>query len=89
MSTTISCNIANCKVIITENAVKTENNSLQIELVKRLIESKALTNPKHSALPLFYNKFLRHYPITNLEFIENRKHSFKTEEWDNFKKIAA
>lgn len=89
MSTTISCYIANSKVIINDNSVKTENSSLQIELVKRLIECKALTNPTDSALPLFYNKFLRHYPITSLEFIENKKQSYKIENWENTKKIAA
>lgn len=89
MSTKISCYIANHKVIITDNAVKTNNNSLQIELVKRLIDCKSIIAPNESALPLFYNKYLKHYPLTRLEFLQTNKNSFKIETWSNSDKIAA
>lgn len=91
MNTSILGTIAGHKVMITENAVKTGNASLQIELVKRLIECKGLVNPSESALPLFYNKYLRHYPSSEMEFISsnNQRGMVKVENWNAFSNQAA
>jgi hypothetical protein len=71
MNTSIHCTIANQKVVINNNSVKVASPSLQIELVKRLIECKSQVSYNESALPLFFNKYLRHYPISEVDFIEN------------------
>ena len=72
MNTTIYCKIAGFQVKVNNNAVKTDNPSLQIELVKRLIDCKASTAIGESALPLFFNKYLRHYSISEIEFIQEK-----------------
>jgi len=84
MSTTIQCTIAEQKVSVTENGIKTNCPILQIELIKRLIECKSAVAPTESALPLFYNKYLRHYPISEINFLENtsKKGFVKIEYWD-------
>jgi len=76
--------IADQKVVINNNSVKVGSPSLQIELVKRLIECKSKVRYNESALPLFFNKYLRHYPISEVEFIENKtSNSFVvSENWD-------
>ena len=91
MSTSISCTIANQKVTIKENSVRTSSPSLQIELVKRLIECKSKVAPTESALPLFFNKYLRHYPISNVEFIENKMNNdfIQNENWGASNNVAA
>lgn len=84
MNTSIHCMIADQKVVINNNSVKVGSPSLQIELVKRLIECKSKVRYNESALPLFFNKYLRHYPISEVEFIENKtSNSFVvSENWD-------
>jgi hypothetical protein len=91
MNTTIHCTIANHKVVINNNAVKVASPSLQIELVKRLIECKAQVGYRESALPLFYNKYLRHYPVSNIEFIDCKQQNnfIKSENWDTIEGVAA
>ena len=91
MSTTIQCTIAEQKVSVTENGIKTTCPILQVELIKRLIECKSLVEPTESALPLFYNKYLRHYPISSINFIENTsiKGFVKTEYWETNTSAAA
>lgn len=69
MEAAIQCRIGENKVIITNNAVKTSNQSLQIELVKRLIDCKSLVKIGECALALFYNKYLKYYAVQELEFI--------------------
>jgi hypothetical protein len=61
MNAQIQCKINGFEVLITNNAVRTRNSSLQIELVKRLVQSREMVEPTQSALPLFFNKFLRWY----------------------------
>lgn len=91
MNTSIHCTIANQKVVINNNSVKVASPSLQIELVKRLIECKAQVNYNESALPLFFNKYLRHYPISSIEFVENKtKNSLiQNENWNTSENLAA
>lgn len=92
MSTSISCTIANQKVTIKENSVRTSSPSLQIELVKRLIECKSKVAPTESALPLFFNKYLRHYPVADVQFVEEKQLNFnykKEENWDTTGRAAA
>jgi hypothetical protein len=91
MSTIIHCNIANQKVVINNNSVKVASPSLQIELVKRLIECKAQVSYKESALPLFFNKYLRHYPISDIEFVDSQTNSrfSQIENWGNIGNAAA
>jgi len=91
MNTTIHCTIANQKVVINNNAVKVASPSLQIELVKRLIECKSQVGYRESALPLFYNKYLRHYPISDIDFVDSKQQSnfVKNENWDTIGGVAA
>lgn len=67
MKDLVKCTINGELVIVTDNSVKTNNKNLQIELVKRLIECREIAGAYKSALPLFINKYLRYYPIENLE----------------------
>lgn len=91
MNTIIHCTIANQKVVISNHSIKTTSSSLQIELVKRLIECKAKVDARESALPLFYNKYLRHYPLSDLELIENKDQTslIQHENWNNKSNVAA
>lgn len=92
MSTIINCKIDGFEVKISNNSVKAAVSSLQIELVKRLIECKASVEVGESALPLFFNKYLRFYPISDVEFIQERSLSNAipmTENWEVKRKIAA
>ncbi len=92
MNTSILCNIAGFQVKISNNAVKTNHPSLQVELVKRLIDCKAQTAIGESALPLFFNKYLRFYPISEVEFIKEKSSSNAiqfSENWDSIKNMAA
>ena len=91
MNTSIHCTIANQKVVINNNSVKVASPSLQIELVKRLIECKSKVTYRESALPLFFNKYLRHYPISEIEFIENKvnNHFIQSENWGTEGSVAA
>ncbi|MFT6716994.1 MAG: hypothetical protein ACJA0Q_001644 [Saprospiraceae bacterium] len=91
MNTSIHCTIANQKVVINNNAVKVASPSLQIELVKRLIECKSQVSYRESALPLFYNKFLRHYPISEIKFIDNKSSNnfIESENWGMIGGVAA
>jgi hypothetical protein len=92
MNTTIYCNIAGFQVKINNNSVKTDNSSLQIELVKRLIDCKAASLIGESALPMFFNKYLRKYQISNVEFIQEKTPSNNIplfENWKICKNIAA
>ena len=69
MKEQIKCLVNGFEVLITNNAVRTRNSSLQIELVKRLIECKEIAGFNKSALPLFFNKYLRFYQLSEVEFI--------------------
>lgn len=70
MKAQIQCTINGNEVLITNNAIRTKNSSLQIELVKRLVQCRELVAPGESALPVFFNKFLRWYEgLTNVVFL--------------------
>lgn len=81
MKEQIKCLVNGFDVLITNNAVRTRNSSLQIELVKRLIECKEIAGFNKSALPLFFNKYLRFYELSEVEFVtvDNVKNIFKKE----------
>ena len=69
MKEQIKCLVNGFEVLITNNAVRTRNTSLQIELVKRLIECKEIAGFNKSALPVFFNKYLRFYQLSEVEFV--------------------
>ena len=75
MNTVVNCKLNGKNLKVTNNAVEIEDSFLQIELVKRLIECKALTPVGESSLPLFFNKYLRKYEITEVLLVRNGLHS--------------
>lgn len=84
MKDLVKCTINGELVVVTDNSVKTNNKNLQIELVKRLIECREIAGAYKSALPLFINKYLRFYPIENLEIC-----TVKPQKSNNLRLIAA
>lgn len=91
MNTSIFCTINNETVVIRDNSVKTSSISLQNELIKRLISCKMEVTPEESALPLFFNKYLRHYAISNVKFINEKVQNTyaKVENWGEETGLAA
>jgi|TARA_B100000795_G_scaffold268876_1_gene256773 hypothetical protein len=72
MNTIVNCKINGINLRITSNSIEVNNKTLQIELVKRLIDCRALTPIGKSVLPLFFNKYLRKYKISDVLFTEER-----------------
>lgn len=72
MNTIVNCKLNGYKLRITNNSVEIDNSSLQIELVKRLIDCRALIPVGESPLPVFFNKYLRMYTITDVKFTEEK-----------------
>ena len=72
MNTIVQCKINGKKLKITNNSVEIEDSFLQVELVKNLIECKSITPVGKSALPLFFNKYLRGYNLTEIVFNEEK-----------------
>lgn len=68
MKAAIQCQINGIFVMITNNAVRTTNQNLQIELVKRLIECKSQVKIGESVLPHFFNTYLRFYELDWFKF---------------------
>lgn len=68
MNTVVNCKLNGKSLKVTGNAVEIEDALLQVELVKRLIDCRALTPVGESPLPLFFNKYLRKYDITDVVF---------------------
>ena len=74
MKTVVHCKINGKKLRVTNNAIEIEDSFLQIELVKSLIECKSITPLGESSLPLFFNKYLRKYQISEVLFSEDKSH---------------
>ena len=55
MNTVVHCKINGKNLKVTNNVVEIDDSFLQIELVKRLIDCRALTPVGESPLPLFFN----------------------------------
>ena len=72
MNTVVYCKLNGKKLRVTNNAIEIEDSFLQIELVKFLIECKAITPIGDSSLPLFFNKYLRKYEISEVVFSEEK-----------------
>tara|TARA_B100000401_G_scaffold253193_1_gene172001 strand:+ start:955 stop:1242 length:288 start_codon:yes stop_codon:yes gene_type:complete len=72
MKTVVYCKINGKKLKITNNSVEIEDSFLQVELVKNLIECKSITPIGKSALPLFFNKYLRRYKLSEVVFSEEK-----------------
>lgn len=72
MNTIVNCKLNGIDLRITNNSIKINDSSLQIELVKRLIDCRALTPAGESPLPKFFNKYLRLYTITDVVFSEEK-----------------
>lgn len=72
MNTIVNCKLNGKNLRVTSNAVEIEDASLQVELVKRLIDCRALTPIGDSPLPMFFNKYLRKYNISEVVFSEER-----------------
>lgn len=70
MNTIVNCKINGINLRITSNSIEVNDTALQIELVKRLIDCRSLTPIGKSALPLFFNKYLRKYKISDVIFSE-------------------
>ncbi len=72
MNTVVNCKLNGRNLRVTNNAVVIDDSFLQIELVKRLIDCRALTPVGESPLPLFFNKYLRKYQISEVIFSEEK-----------------
>ena len=72
MNTVVHCKINGKNLKVTNNVVEIDDSFLQIELVKRLIDCRALTPVGKSPLPLFFNKYLRKYELTEVVFSEEK-----------------
>lgn len=72
MNTVVNCKLNGRSLRVTNNAIEIDDSFLQIELVKRLIDCRALTPIGESPLPLFFNKFLRKYQISEVVFSEEK-----------------
>lgn len=72
MNTIVECKIDGIQLRITNNSVEINDSKLQIELVKRLIDCRALTPIGESPLPQFFNKYLRLYKISDVVFSEEK-----------------
>tara|TARA_X000000368_G_C23008604_1_gene702451 strand:- start:1117 stop:1404 length:288 start_codon:yes stop_codon:yes gene_type:complete len=72
MNTIVNCKINGINLRITSNSIEVNDTELQIELVKRLIDCRSLTPIGQSALPLFFNKYLRKYKISDVIFSEEK-----------------
>ena len=72
MKTVVHCKINGKKLRVTNNAIEIEDSFLQVELVKSLIECKSITPLGESSLPLFFNKYLRKYQISEVVISEDR-----------------
>lgn len=72
MNTIVNCKINGISLRVTSNSIEVNNASLQIELVKRLIDCRSLTPIGKSVLPLFFNQYLRKYKITDVVFTEEQ-----------------
>lgn len=73
MDTIVKCKLNGKSLVVSGNSIEIDDSQLQIELVKRLIECKALTPVGENPLPLFFNKYLRNYSISEVEFKEVRR----------------
>ena len=71
MKTIVHCKINGKKLRLTNNSIEIEDSFLQMELVKSLIECKSITPLGESSLPLFFNKYLRKYHISEVVFSED------------------
>ena len=72
MNTIVNCKINGISLRVTSNSIEVNNTTLQIELVKRLIDCRSLTPIGESVLPLFFNKYLRKYRISDVVFSEEK-----------------
>ena len=72
MNTIVNCKLNGKSLRVTNNAVEIEDALLQVELVKSLIDCRALTPIGDSPLPMFFNKYLRKYNITEVVFSEEK-----------------
>lgn len=72
MNTIVNCKINGISLRVTSNSIEVNNKTLQIELVKRLIDCRSLTPIGKCVLPLFFNKYLRKYKITDVVFSEEQ-----------------
>lgn len=72
MNTVVNCKLNGKSLKVTNNAVEIEDSFLQVELVKRLIDCRALTPIGDSPLPMFFNKYLRKYQLTEVVFREEK-----------------
>ena len=73
MNAAIQCQINGNFVTITNNAVRTTNQSLQIELVKRLIECKSQVKVGENVLAHFFNTYLRFYVLDWFQFSDKNQ----------------
>lgn len=80
----VNCKLNGKSLRVTGNSVEIEDSILQIELVKRLIDCRALTPIGESPLPTFFNKYLRKYQITEVLFSEERPAFMFEPEFDDF-----
>ncbi len=71
MNTVVHCKLNGKKLRITNNAIEIEDSCLQEELIKSLIDCKAKTPLGESSLPLFFNKYLRNYEISEIVLSES------------------
>ena len=83
MNTVVHCKINGKNLKVTNNVVEIDDSFLQIELVKRLIDCRALTPVGESPLPLFFNKYLRKYELTEVIFTEEKPALFFHPEFDD------
>ncbi len=74
MNTIVHFKLNGKKIRVTNNSIEIEDSFLQAELVKKLIECKAITPIGESSLPLFFNKYLRKYQISEVLFSEDKSH---------------
>ena len=93
MNTSVICTLNGLELKVTNNAVFINDGMIKNELIKRLIDCKAFTPIGESALPLFFNKYLRNYNIENVRFIEEsapfNNYSEAEDMADSFISIAA
>lgn len=83
MNSIVNCKLNGKTLKVTANAIEIADAQLQIELVKRLIECRALTPVGDCPLPRFFNKYLRNYEITNVVFTEEKPKFYYEPEFDD------
>ena len=83
MSTIVNCKLNGKELRVSNNFVQIEDSFLQLELVKKFIDCRAKTPIGKSPLPMFFNKYLRKYKLTEIVFREERTKYFSESEFEN------